>query len=215
MKGQKKPRVLVLDADMVPSLTISRSLAHRGCRVAVASHTPKPLSSYSNAVRAVFQYPDPLALPEEFVEWMLEHTSGDRYDLVIPVTERTLVALSDRRDRLSHIRIAMPRLDSLEVALDKAQTLELADSVEVPRPRGVTLTSLDQLVDLKHTLKFPLVLKPARSIGSAANGASQLQVSYAFDIAELESGCAHALRFGPVLLQEFFSGHRGGDRTDR
>jgi predicted ATP-grasp superfamily ATP-dependent carboligase/protein-tyrosine-phosphatase len=191
---------------MVPSLTIARSLSHRHCVVDVASHTEKPLSSYSNGVRTSFQYPNPLTATEEFIEWLLQHVRGQHYDLVIPVTERTLVALSSRRERLSHVRIAMPEARSLEVALDKAQTLALADDVGVPRPHGVSVTSLAELAELTSSLRFPVVLKPARSIGSAEGEASQLQVSYAFDVTELKAGCAHALRFGPVLLQEFFPG---------
>jgi protein-tyrosine-phosphatase/predicted ATP-grasp superfamily ATP-dependent carboligase len=206
MTRESKPRVLVLDADLVPCLTISRSLASRDCIVDIASHTIRPLSRYSNAVTAVFQYPDPLVAPEAFVDWLLEHVRTTHYDLVIPVTERTLVVLSDRRERVTHIKIAMPSAQSLEVVLDKAQTLALADRIGVPRPQGVALESLGQLDDLKKSLKFPVVLKPARSIGSTAGGASQLQVGYAFDAAELEAGCAHALRFGPVLLQELFPG---------
>lgn len=191
---------------MVPALTISRSLARRNCVVDVASHTVKPISSFSNAVNASFQYPDPLAESEAFVSWLLAHCRDHLYALVIPVTERTLVALSKRRERFTHVKIAMPDLQSLEVVLDKSQTLALAESLGVPGPKGVTLASIDELSGLRSSLKFPLVLKPARSIGSNQGGASHLQVSYAFDDRELEVGCAHALRFGPVILQEYFSG---------
>jgi protein-tyrosine-phosphatase/biotin carboxylase len=206
MKSGSKRRILVLDADMVPALTIARSLSRRGCEVSVASHTPRPLSSFSNAVRACFSYPDPLAASEGFVDWLLDHLGTTCYDLVIPVTERTLLAISNHRQRFSHVKIAMPDAPSLEIALDKAQTLALADRVGVPRPFSVSLESLDELAALKNQLHYPLVLKPARSIGSAHGEASQLQVSYAFDELELKSGCAHALRFGAVLLQEFFPG---------
>jgi len=205
-QGSGSPRVLVLDADMVPALTISRSLSRKQCTVHVGSHTAKPLSSFSNAVSACFQYPDPLAATEAFVDWLVEHTHNHHYDLVIPVTERTLVAISKRRERFERVRIAMPDRQSLEIALDKSQTLALADSLGVPRPQGVTITSPEELADLQGQLKFPLVLKPARSIGATHSGASHLQVSYAFDANELASGCAHALRFGPVLLQEYFPG---------
>lgn len=206
MNRHRKIRVLILDADMVPALTISRSLSRRHCIVDIACHVAKPLCSFSNAVNACFHYPDPLAATEAFVTWLLEHSRNNQYELIIPVTERTLVALSKRRDSFRHVNIVMPDLNSLEIALDKSQTLQLADRVGVPRPRGVSLESLEQLAQLKESLKFPLVLKPSRSIGSAEGGASHLQVSYAFDGNELEAGCVHALRFGPVLLQEFFPG---------
>lgn len=206
MKPKANLQILILDADMVPALTISRSLSRRHCVVNVGSHTAKPLSSFSNSVNTYFQYPDPLADTDAFISWLVEHLQNHYYDLVIPVTERTLVALSKRRELFANTKIAMPDAHSLEIALDKSQTLALADRLGVPRPQGVPLTSLEQLVELRGNLKFPLVLKPVRSIGSLQGEASHLQVSYAFDSNELESGCAHALRFGPVLLQEFFSG---------
>ena len=206
MKGDNKRRILVLDADMVPALTIARSLSRRGCVVDVASHTSRPLSSYSNAVSCWFQYPDSLVSPETFVTWLLEHVDTRYYDLVIPVTERTLVALSSRRALLQGIDIAMPAAHSLDVVLDKSQTLALADKVGVPRPHGISITSLQDIVESEGVLRYPLVLKPARSIGSAEGEARQLQVSYVFDAFELEAGCEHALRFGSVLLQELFPG---------
>jgi protein-tyrosine-phosphatase/predicted ATP-grasp superfamily ATP-dependent carboligase len=202
----QKLKVLVLDADMIPSLTIARSLARRQCDIDVASHLVKPLTSYSNTVRTHFQYPDPLVSGDAFVEWLLSHLDAHHYDLVIPVTERLLVPLSRNRDRLQHVKIAMPDAQSLELVLDKSQTLALAEKVGVPGPGGVTVESLDELEDLEQSLKFPLVLKPVRSIGTAEGGASQLQVSYAFDMTELEAGCIHALRFGPIILQEYFEG---------
>jgi protein-tyrosine-phosphatase/predicted ATP-grasp superfamily ATP-dependent carboligase len=206
MMNIRKHRILVLDADMVPALTIARALSRRACVVDVASHTSRPLSSYSNAVSACHQYPDPLISPEAFVAWLIEHVDSRHYDLVIPVTERTLIALSARRALVHGINVAMPTSHSLDVVLDKSKTMALADTVGVPRPMGMSISSLNELAELQGTLSYPLVLKPARSIGSAEGGATQLQVSYAFSAAELASGCAAALRFGPVLLQELFPG---------
>jgi protein-tyrosine-phosphatase/predicted ATP-grasp superfamily ATP-dependent carboligase len=210
MKSDHQPRVLVLDADMVPALTISRSLSRRHCLIDLAGHTPRPLSSFSNTVNSFIQYPDPLSATDQFVEWLSEFGSRKDYDLVIPVTERTLVPISGGRDRLQHVKIAMPAAHSLEVALDKSRTLALAERLGVPGPVGVSVAALDELVALQKTLRYPVVIKPARSLSSGKGGASHLQVSYAFEAAELEAGCAHALRFGPVLLQEFFPGQGVG-----
>ncbi|MFT4517655.1 MAG: putative ATP-grasp superfamily ATP-dependent carboligase/protein-tyrosine-phosphatase [Halioglobus sp.] len=206
MKGAKLPRVLVLDGDMVPSLTVSRSLSRRGCVVDIASHTEKPLAGFSRATNECYQYPDPLAETEAFLDWLFSHTQSNSYDLVIPVTERTLVPLSRSRERLQSVKLAMPSADSLEVALDKAQTMALADRMGVPRPGGLLIDSLDALGAAETSLRYPVVLKPARSIGAGEKGASQLQVGYAFNSQELRAGSAHALRFGPVLLQELFAG---------
>jgi len=199
-------RVLVLDADMVPALTIARSLHARGVQVDVASHSPKPLAGYSRAVNSTYACPNPLSQTSHFLEWLQQHCEAQQYDLVIPVTERSLVPISNARSMLAHIPIAMPAAESLDVVLDKAQTMALAQELGVPVPGSVLIQSMSDLDTALDDVRFPVVLKPSRSIGSGESGASQLQVSYAFDESELRAGCEHALRFGEVILQEYFQG---------
>lgn len=195
---------------MVPALTIARSLRRRNCRVDVASHIARPIAHYSLAVADTFIYPDPLTEESAFVEWLAGHTSAFAYDLVIPVTERSLVPVSNQREALGHVRIAMPSRNSLDLVLDKEQTMALAAQLGVPIPGGVAIASLDELSGQLAGLKYPVVLKPVRSLGSDEHGLSQLKVGYAFDENEVRAGCEYALRFGPVLLQELFRGEGVG-----
>ncbi|MDZ7782417.1 MAG: ATP-grasp domain-containing protein [Halioglobus sp.] len=206
MKQTTGPRVLVLDADMVPALTVARSLARRGCQVTGASHISRPLAGYSRALGRHWRYPDPLSTTEKFILWLADHTRQEAYDLVIPVTERTLAPISRERGSLRHVRIAMPDEGSLELVLDKARTFALARELGVAVPRGVSVNSLDELAAYRDGMKYPVVIKPARSIGSRNGGGSHLQVSYAFDDIGLLTACTHALRFGSVVLQEHFKG---------
>jgi len=144
------PRVLVLDADMVPALIVVRSLTARGCTVDLAGHTQHPLGRYSNAPDKILQYPEPLAETKEFVAWLQGEAAAGRYDLIIPVTERTLVPLSRSREALRGIRIAMPSARSLELVLDKSQTMALAEKFGVRVPVGVQVHSIedvDALID--------------------------------------------------------------------
>lgn len=203
-------RVLVLDGDMVPALTIARSLARRGAVVHIAGHTERPLSSYSRHCTLYWRCPNPLEAESDYLGWLDQHCSTEAYDLVIPVTERTLVPLSRQRADFDDVPLVMPAADSLDLVLDKSQTMALAEQVGVCVPQGVRVDSLAQLEAVADGLHFPVVLKPERSIGSGAAGVSQLQVSYAFDHAELRAGCTHALRFGAVLLQEYFAGQGVG-----
>lgn len=210
MKTTKQNRVLVLDGDMVPALTIARSLRNRGCEVDICSTTRRPLAGYSRSVSESYEHPDPLTEEARFIDWLHMHTQSKRYSLVVPVTERSLVPISRHRARFEHVRVAMPSQKSLELALDKEQTVALARQVNVPVPEGVTVSSLDELPGLLPSLQYPVVLKPARSLGTDKSGSSQLKVSYAFDSAEVRAGCEHGLRFGPVLLQEYFRGEGVG-----
>ncbi len=199
-------RVLVLDSDMVPALTIVRSLRARGCTVDAAGHREKSLTTYSRALHRHWIYPDPLLATDEFLVWLDGHTANHQYDLVIPVTERTVVPLSRNRHVINQSRVAIPESQSLELVLDKSKTLALATKVGVPAPMGLHIHTMDDLSRVSEGLIYPVVLKPARSLGAGEQGASQLQVSYAFDFTELRAGCSHALAYGSVLLQEFFPG---------
>lgn len=210
MSAVADSRILVLDGDMVPALTICRSLRRLGCKVTIASHTRKPIAGYSRGKVGLYRYPSPLASAGDFVAWLADHTQRNHYDLVIPVTERTLAPLSRSRAQLEHVRIAMPDERSVELVFDKSKTLALAEELGVPIPKGVAVARLEALEALRDSLHYPVVIKPTRSIGSKDGGASQLQVDYAFDASGLMASCTHALRFGPVVLQEYFDGEGVG-----
>ncbi|MEM9253832.1 MAG: ATP-grasp domain-containing protein [Pseudomonadota bacterium] len=199
-------RALVLDADMVPCLTVARSLGRSGCQVTVASHTGHPLAARSRYVHDVTCYPNPLIETGAFCDWLRKELSNGGYDLVIPVTERTLVPLSARRADFDGHAIAMPSRESLDLVLDKSKTMALAAELGVPVPLGLPVSAEKELDHLTDRVDFPVVVKPTRSIGSSEGASSHLQVTYAFDWSDLRSKCAHALRFGPVLLQEYFQG---------
>lgn len=203
-------KILVLDADLPPALAVVRSLAHLGLHVDIASHIDKPLAGYSRHARLRLRYPDPMQSPKAFIDWLNTHASGDAYELIIPVTERTVVPLMRHRDQVQAARIALPSNDSLEVALDKAKTVELARQLGIPVPESTLIAQASALDSIKSALVYPVVVKPARSMGTADLSIVQLGVDYAFNESELIAKTRHALRFGNVILQEYFAGQGVG-----
>lgn len=203
-------KILVLDADLPPALTVVRSLAHLGLNVDIASHIDKPLAGYSRHARLRLRYPDPMQSPKAFIDWLNTHATDDAYELIIPITERTAVPLMRLRDQVKAARIALPSNDSLEVALDKAKTVELARQLGIPVPESTLIAQASALDSIKSALVYPVVIKPARSMGTADQGIVQLGVDYAFNESELIAKARHALRFGNVILQEYFAGQGVG-----
>jgi protein-tyrosine-phosphatase/predicted ATP-grasp superfamily ATP-dependent carboligase len=205
-----KKKVLVLDGDMTPALTVARSLARAGLHVDIASHIDKPLAGYSRHTRLQLGYPNPLESPQLFIDWLKAHAANDTYELVIPVTERTAVPIHRQRDQISDINVALPEHDSLEVALDKAKTVELALQLGIPVPESRSISQNNRHPYDENMLPYPVVIKPARSMGAEDKGIIQLSVDYAFDHAELTAKTTHALRFGDVILQAYFKGQGVG-----
>lgn len=196
--------VLILDADQPSALAIVRSLARRGIAVHVASDAPNPLAAHSRHVQGLLQYPDPLREEAAFIRWMADCTH--RFGLIIPVTERTVVPLLRHRQQLDDSRIAIAPSAALEQALDKDRTVALALALGIAVPLSITLHALDGLADAAARIGWPVVVKPARSVGQGDSQRVQLSVSYAHNLTELQAQAGHALRFGPVILQEFFQG---------
>ena len=207
---QSPKRVLVLDADLVPALAITRSLHRYGLTVDVASATAYSIAGYSSATHTSFRYPDPLTEEENFIAWLADRISAGAYSLVIPVTERTLVPIASHRARFGATQLAIASDSALAAALDKSSTLDLAHALGIPAPRTTAIEHIDQLDAHAAEFEFPIVIKPARSFGARNNQRTQLSVDYAFNANELRAKTTHALRYGSVLLQEYVGGQGVG-----
>lgn len=203
-------RILVLDADLVPALTVVRSLVQQHYLVEVASAGDAPIASFSRGVVDCWRYPDPLLGEERFLGWLEAHLTTGHYDLVIPVTERTLVPLLAHRQRFGETRLAMADADSLNQVLDKAETFRLAESLGVSVPQSIYLSDISQLAEHITELAYPVVVKPSRSVAAGDAGYSKRNVSYANSEAELRHQCELCLRHSPVILQSYFRGLGAG-----
>ncbi len=203
--------MLVLDADMTPSLAVARSLHRHGVKVTLTcadNLTERPVAAWSRACRRLLRHPDPLREAGAFVDWVARRLKKDGFDLVIPVTERSLIPLSRRRDTISDAdRLALPPAKALEQVIDKDRTLVLADRLGVPFPARHRIADTNELAALADSTTFPVVLKPESSIaGNAMLGLRQLSVDYAFDADELRRKGADLLARTPFLAQEYVRG---------
>lgn len=204
-------KVLVLDGDMIPALAIARSLGSLGLAVDIASHLARPLAAHSRHVRQALQYPNPMLDESAFIAWIRHIAQQKSYTLIIPVTERTVVPFFRHRQLLELLPVALPDNDSLGTALDKSSTFDLARKLDIPVPRGMNVQDTAQLTSVTvKALSFPIVVKPARSMGNGGQGIVQLAVDYAFDETQLFAKTHHALRYGDVILQEYFGGRGTG-----
>ena len=203
-------RILVLDADLVPALTVVRSLVKKQYVVDVASATEVPIASFSKGIADCLRYPNPLSAEKEFLDWMQALLVDRHYDLIIPVTERSLVSLSAHRQRFEGTRIAMADRDSLNRVLDKSETFKLAESLGVAVPRSIYLSNINELGGYLAELSYPVVVKPSRSVSESDAGYSKRSVTYANNEAELQKQCISVLRHSPVILQSYFQGVGAG-----
>jgi predicted ATP-grasp superfamily ATP-dependent carboligase/protein-tyrosine-phosphatase len=202
-------RVLVLDGDQGSSLAIVRSLGRFGVTVDAGERRRRFLASYSRYLADALTYPDPLIDPMGFMRALEDRTKAVHYDLVIPVTEDTVQPLAKARDRIErHAKLAIAPNDALEIMTDKVKTFELAKSLGVPVPESRTFTAIDAVEAAARGLRFPVVVKPARSITNGDRSKrTKLSVGYAHDEHTLRRLAEVAIeKGGAVVLQEYFRG---------
>ena len=207
--------VLVLDGNENQAVACVRSLARAGHRVIVGASSAWSKAGWSRDCAETLRYPAPQRDSKAFVSAIAEAVRRSPGMLVLPMTERTTLPLSESRAEIERAggRLVLPSHDSVLRAFDKLETTRLASSLGLEVPRTVTLTSAADVAAMAHGASYPQVLKPRTSEeqqpegGVVATGApiyvrdpEQLAEAYH----ELRKRCS------AVIAQEFIEGSGAG-----
>lgn len=199
--------VLVLDGNRIPALDIVRSLGRAGLSVVVGAAERDAIAFRSRFCCAREVYPDPARDADAFVAWLEDAIRRHGCELVIPVTDLTVVPISKHFSRLRALcAIATEPFDKLEVVTDKLKTLAVAQQVGVPCPATAVVRDEADLDRHIAALTFPVVGKPMASSTWSPAGYSSWTVFYALDAEELRRQVAKCIPACPVLLQEYRAG---------
>lgn len=205
-------RVLILDGHSGAGLSIVRSLGRRGLSLTVGTpEGERQLGTLSRYATRRFFYPDPMGAPEAFLDTVEAELHRADFDLLIPATEDTVLPLDGARARIEAlVKLAIAPSEALSVALNKDESFVLAESLGVPTPAGQQVEDLPALKAAAPSLSYPVVIKPARSLGGQAEARVRTTVAYAHNEEELLSLGAERLKAGPVILQRYAKGQGVG-----
>jgi predicted ATP-grasp superfamily ATP-dependent carboligase len=203
------PTVLVTDANRGSAITVMRSLDRKGWTVVAADATRHSLGFRSRHARHRHVYPSPGAEPEAFVNSLSEVVSRYGVDLLIPITDETILPLARARIRFAgQCDLAIAGDKALSVVMDKQATLDLCEELGIPVPETYVACSVEEAQEVAHLLPWPIVLKAQRSrrlvkgAGVQRTGA----VGYANTVKELIDQAERLIEHGPILLQGYQPG---------
>ena len=202
-------KVLVLGDDTRSFLTVVRSLGRRGVDVHAA-----PANFRSPALHSRF-----IAKVHDLSPWMGDGAGwlaaiesllrAERFDLVIPCDETTLLPLQRHRERLSAFAcLAIPDDRAIDILFDKSKTRELALQVGVPVAKGRLLRADDAADAVLHELGAPVVVKPRYSY-SLDTIATRGKVQVVQDPAPLQR-VLNERDPQETVLEQFFAGQGQG-----
>jgi biotin carboxylase len=196
--------ILVTDGQTRPALAIVRSLGRAGHAVTVCAGPIRSLAGASRHATARETVSDPLRRPDEFADEVARIVHNRGVEVVIPVTEASALALLPRRGTMPGVITPFPALDIFRRISDKRLVLDAAPSVGIAVPAQVVVSERDGLANTNSLdLPFPVVLKPARSVGETGGQREAVSVRYARDATELHSEIERlpAAAF-PLLVQQ-------------
>ncbi|GAC1652207.1 MAG: hypothetical protein NVS9B15_12700 [Acidobacteriaceae bacterium] len=187
-------KVLILDSDCSAGLETIQSLGRQAAVIHAAAQSTDHLAAHSRYVGQLKQQP---ASKDELIAWIVEQHQRERYDLIVPSTEVSLLAFaSGKVDDDVYRRAVLPPTESLRHALDKERTLHLAYELGLSVPAR-------ELVDHNSPppKQFPVVLKPTQSKHTMADGTSR---DYRVTIARDEEQWRSALKndYAGIAVQQ-------------
>ncbi len=103
---------------------------------------------------------DPKAHPAEFVAELSRIVGGEDYDVLIPGTDASLLAISRGREQVeSHVKLGLPAPEIVERSLSKVALLELAAQAGIPAPETAVCTEPDAVLEAARRFGYPVMLK--------------------------------------------------------
>jgi protein-tyrosine-phosphatase/predicted ATP-grasp superfamily ATP-dependent carboligase len=158
-------RILVTDGQELAALGAIRSLGRAGHRVVVAraQQVPVAAAGWSRFCAERTKHPDPWEDHQQFVEWLAGQGRSGQYDVILPISEASIVAAETVRPALAGgPHLLMPRSDALSYSLSKAAATRLAMAAGLTVPPTVFLDDAGN-GDVDRAglaaLRFPIVVK--------------------------------------------------------
>lgn len=197
---KRERAALVLDAQSRAGTEVVQALGRAGIAVDIAADARDALITRSRHVRKGCV--QPVGSPA-LLQWLRENDAAARYELIVPATETSLVALEelDEHDDLRR-RALLPSKEALATALSKERTLLLAQQLGIPVPQSRLLTQ----APAPAQPGMPVVLKPVQSTVLVGGEAVRLAAVIARNVGERDRQLAKLLPITPVQEQQYVPG---------
>jgi predicted ATP-grasp superfamily ATP-dependent carboligase len=179
-------------------------LGAAGYRCIVTSSSRASIAGGSRFVTRTVTVPNALEHPAEFANAIVALVAAERATVVLPIAEQSLLAILPIRAQLSPAIVPFPDLAAFSALTDKERLLEEAAKLGIATPAQEIVRSIAAVAAMNLSeLRYPLVVKPARSVSERDGIRATFSVSYASNAVELERKIrALPPAAFPLLLQQ-------------
>lgn len=159
------PRVLVTDASERAALAVIRSLGRKGIEVTAGDSTRFNIGFFSKYCKQKILYPPPELEKSKFVKAMLKLVRDESFDLLIPITDIAMVPILEyKEDFERYTKVAAPNYLTAIKALDKVETLKIAQQHDIPFPKTEFGEDIDDIHEFSKEITYPVVIRPRMKV---------------------------------------------------
>ena len=189
----------------VPGYGVIRALANRNIEIIAMTYARKDAAQFSKYVSEVVNIPVPEQDEDKFIELLTRNALKWGGALIVETSDNTSVALSKHKEVLSkYYRLVTPDREVHRFFLEKEKTYELAKECNVPIPRSIRLSRLED-IQKSSEIQYPCILKPVRSFEFVSRFmVKNFEVNNESELIEKAKLCLDAGI--PMLLQEIIPG---------
>ena len=199
------PQVLITDAEQRSVLAACRGLAAAGYRVSTVAEERCAVGHWSRFSNERITLPGPKADPEGYVERLSQVLRRRRYDMVMPGAEQSMLPISERRDLIEpYTHLGLPPHKIVLRALNKPLLQSKAAAVGLAPPESIICSNHEEALEAARRFKFPLVVKPARSLARTAGHTQHLKKVCVVRDASLFEDTVASVGI-PLIVQEYIS----------
>ncbi len=186
---------------------MTRSLGRRGVPVHVGSTAGKSLAGGSRFAISETRLPDPLTTPADYAGAVVELIDRSSARVLLPMTDASMIAVLESRSLPAQVEVPSGDLERFRAGCDKESVLAVARKLGIAVPGQWTLALPSSPLPPEAAGAFPVVLKPARSVGEASGKRLKVGVDYAANPDALQAALARMDPGAfPILVQRRITG---------
>jgi len=175
--AKTRMKVLILDADSDAGIETIQSLGRHGCIVHTVNLQPERSLRRSRFINRQIKL---AAYDDNSIRELVNLFQNENYDLVVPATEVSLLAMiSPEIPGDMYRRAVLPSQSSVQIALNKQEVWNLARHLGVRVPSSELVSSSSRPPEA-----FPVVLKPVLSKINSSGVVQEFSVTIARDVAQ-------------------------------
>jgi hypothetical protein len=170
----------------------------------VASSRAPSIAGVSRHTQHFHLVPSPLSHPQDFVGGIEGIVRTRGVDVLLPMADASLIAVLGAPDRFPGVSIPFVSLEQFQRISNKAALLETARELGIAVPKQWVIPSAASADEFDAScVRFPVILKPARSVVDAADCRVKLGVSHASTAEQLSTRLReYPVEAFPILLQQ-------------